>query len=446
MTLPQKKILFDDSLRRLTEVVCKLFGDEILEKSVFLRDAVGRLAFIVSREAKSKKERANATREIINALGSYSIVDNPIAFWNDPGANRLLDDPARLPIQVASKFCQLIDRRIVGVGWLEMPTETIPQPPRVVFASLKGGVGRSTALAVAASDLAKRNRNVLVVDMDLEAPGLGALLLDDERMPKFGTLDFLVENGIGGVADDLLSDYIGTSALTTGGGGRVDVVPAFGQKSNENPENVLPKLSRAMLDDVSDDGSVVSLSAQIEAMIERLTSLNAYDAVFVDSRAGLAELAAPTVLGLGATTLLFGTAQYQTIQGYRALFAAFKLLAQRDKYESRKANWRLNLKAVYSKASLDDKSAARHLDDLYDLFADNLYDAQTYETATSDDVSFGIDEANAPHHPLIIPFSQSFVNFDPTRNPNQLTAEFYEQAYRPFLNGIDAILSNNAIT
>lgn len=442
--LNTKEIHFDDSLALIVETVCQLFGDEILESSVILRDAVGRLSFIVSRDAKTKRERTNAANVIINALGPYARFDSPIAFKNDPGSNRLLEDPSRLPIQVANKFCRLIDRRIVGVGWLDKPIDSIPQPPRVVFASLKGGVGRSTALAVAASDLARRNKNILVVDLDLEAPGLGALLLDGQRMPKYGSLDFLVENGIGGVSDDMIADFIGLSALTTGAGGRVDVVPAFGQRSNDNPENVLPKLSRAMLDDVLADGSVVPLTAQIAKMIERLASLNSYDAVFIDSRAGLAELAAPTVLGLGATTLLFGTAQHQTIQGYRVLFAALKLLAQRDRTENRKANWRLNLKAVYSKASLDDKSAERHLDDLYELYADNLYDAESDDNTISDEISFGIDEENAPHRPLIIPFSQNFINFDPVRSPNQLTVEFYEQAFRPFLNGLDVILASNS--
>src|SRR5690349_3870859 len=40
------------------------------------------------------------------------------------------------------------------------------------FYSFKGGVGRSMALANVAALLAKREKNVLVIDWDLEAPGL----------------------------------------------------------------------------------------------------------------------------------------------------------------------------------------------------------------------------------------------------------------------------------
>ena len=50
------------------------------------------------------------------------------------------------------------------------------EPPIVAtFYSLRGGVGRSTALAYTARIIARRGRTVLCVDMDLEAPGLAAL-------------------------------------------------------------------------------------------------------------------------------------------------------------------------------------------------------------------------------------------------------------------------------
>src|SRR5438045_3972274 len=42
----------------------------------------------------------------------------------------------------------------------------------VTFYSYKGGVGRSMSLANIAFELAKRNKKVLMVDWDLEAPGL----------------------------------------------------------------------------------------------------------------------------------------------------------------------------------------------------------------------------------------------------------------------------------
>jgi MinD-like ATPase involved in chromosome partitioning or flagellar assembly len=443
-------VLFDDSLPRLADAVRRTLGHEALEHGIVLRDSTGRLSFVVPHnERPSEDQRIAIEQELNAALGSYARPDDLLIYSDDPGAHQLLQDPMRLSIKVGDAFCQVIDRRIVGAGWLERPGEEANGPPRLVFASLKGGVGRSTALAVAAADLARRGKNVLVIDLDLEAPGLGDILLDEERTPRFGVLDFLVENGIGGVPDALLDGFIGTSILTTGSGGRVDVVPAIGRRSAANPANILPKLSRSMIEDITDSGETISVGAQISTMTRRLATSASYDVVLIDSRAGLSELAAPAVLGLGANVLLFGTAQRQTIEGYRALFAALKLLAQRERSSGGDAGWRLMFKAVYAKASLDTTVAARYHDDLYELFAEHLYDAEEQDIENAkdhDEVYFAIDDPSAPHSPLIVPFSQSFVDFDPVHAASHLTQPFYEQTFRPFLDGLDIIISSTGLS
>ncbi len=58
--------------------------------------------------------------------------------------------------------------------------EDSPKKPLVVtFYSFKGGVGRSTALGLVAGILATRNRRVVVVDFDLEAPGISIMFQPD---------------------------------------------------------------------------------------------------------------------------------------------------------------------------------------------------------------------------------------------------------------------------
>lgn len=437
--------LFDESLSRLVATLTDLAGSEFVEKGTALRDASGRLSFVADRPPTDDNERETLGQALIKNLGPYARIDRPISFRGDGGAAPILSASESLPVQVGQIFCRLLDRRIVGSGWLDVPIGAPMEPPRVVFATLKGGVGRSTALAVAAADLARRNRNILVIDLDLEAPGLGDLLLDGERTPEFGTIDYLVENGIGGVSDMSLQAYIGSSGLTVPGGGRVDVLPALGRRSLAQPENILPKLSRAMIEDVINDRAV-SVAEQISSMITRITERDQYDAVFIDSRAGLAELAAPAVLGLGATVLLFGTAQKQTIEGYRALFAALQLLAQRDKAQARDAEWRTLLRPVYAKASLDAAVSERFIDDMYELYSAHIYDAEDSGGSAPESLRFARDDESAPHWPLIVPFSQTFIDFDPGRIPDQLTQSFYEQTYRTFLSGLDIAMSSGRMT
>lgn len=71
--------------------------------------------------------------------------------------------------------------------------EDLELPIVATFYSLRGGVGRSTALAYTARILASRGRTVLCVDMDLEAPGLAALFGKEKEIRQGqGLLSILV--------------------------------------------------------------------------------------------------------------------------------------------------------------------------------------------------------------------------------------------------------------
>jgi cellulose biosynthesis protein BcsQ len=435
------RIFFDDSLPRLVQALRGRMGPDFVESGTALRDASGRLSFFSSSVAESEAEREELGQILINALGQYARSERPIVFADEAGSSTIVASPKRVPIQIDDLFCYLLDRRIVGSGWLEPPTPTTANPPRIVFSTLKGGVGRSTALVVAAADLARRNRNVLIVDLDLEAPGLGDLILGEDRVPDFGVVDFLVENGLEEISDGLLTSFVGTSGLTLAGGGRVDVLPALGKRSTLSPANVLSKLSRAMIEDVTDQGSI-SVGEQISSMIGRISQASTYDVVLIDSRAGLSELAAPAVIGLGATVLLFGTAQRQTVEGYRSLFSALQLLAQRDRVLGRDAEWRMSLRPVYAKSSMDPDIGRRFQDEFYELYSAHLYDAEETAEMTDEPLRFARNDRTAPHWPMTIAFNQSFLDFDPARTPSQLNLSFYEQTFRPFLDELDVIIGS----
>ena len=75
--------------------------------------------------------------------------------------------------------------------------EDSPKRPLVVtFYSFKGGVGRSTALGLVAGILATRNRRVVMVDFDLEAPGISILFRSDAEnfnREQYGVVDYLYQ-------------------------------------------------------------------------------------------------------------------------------------------------------------------------------------------------------------------------------------------------------------
>ena len=99
------------------------------------------------------------------------------------------------------------------------------------FYSYKGGVGRTLALANIAVLLAKKGKRVLVVDFDLEAPGLTNMTPFSNAKGKSGVVDFIcdyIDNSKVPVAADYIHscnlvdpNVQGTSATLT-----LDVMPA----------------------------------------------------------------------------------------------------------------------------------------------------------------------------------------------------------------------------
>lgn len=425
------ELRFDDSFPALVEETERILGTDALDKLVVLRDAAGQLTCFFDGELPAEsKERLTEVLSV--RLGSYARPERVVADRQSLGADRVLAETTRqwLPFGRDDRRIRYLDRRIVGADWLRGPASTTASPPRFVFASLKGGVGRTTALCVAAAELAQEGKNILVVDLDLEAPGLGSLLLPEGEAPRYGVIDYLAESTLCSAEQlaPLLPDMVATSSLTTSAGGRVEVVPAVGRATR--PENYLGKLSRALLD-AGPDGETLPLRDKTERLLAALAARSSYDAVFIDARAGLAELAAGPILGLGATVLLFGTAQRQTLDDLRLLFAQLNALIPPDTGSPFQ-----QLQMVLAKMPSDRDQIEEFRDGLYSLFAEYLYE----EIGEESGFNFRADEEEAPHYPAPISLNPAFAAWDPTRRPGQLERAFYEASFRPFLDRLRRVL------
>jgi len=312
-------VRFDDSLTILAQVVSETLGKESLLSGLVLRDVSGRLSFFSSTELPKRTAKV-LTKRLQERLGGYARDDRTVADVTDFGVRDLLDESGWVVTNTPSHELRLLDRRLVGADWLRSPVPVAKGPPRFVFASLKGGVGRSTALAVSAVAQAARSRRVLTIDLDLEAPGLGAFLLEPETLPEFGLIDALVESGFGPLDEGFIADLIGPSAISQHRG-QIDVIPALGRRSMKNPGEVLAKIARAYGETINEKGAAESILDKVRNIVDRFSSSRRYDAIFVDARAGLHETTASAILGLGAEVFLFGVDEPQTFQGYSILLA-----------------------------------------------------------------------------------------------------------------------------
>jgi MinD-like ATPase involved in chromosome partitioning or flagellar assembly len=421
-------IRYDEALPKFAALVRDALGAKEMFDQVFLRDAAGRLTYVIRGLLPEGAE--DAIRAGTPALAPWVDPDTPLATPEDLFDPDLGAEEPGFPEFVNSElgYLRLVERRLVGQDWLRPPQEPVPGlPPIVVFASHKGGVGRSTALAVSAAALSKAAYNILVVDLDLEAPGLGAMLLAD--LPDYGTLDYFVETGLGDVNDAFMSDMVAASALAEGG--QVHVAPAVGAKSNADPQNVLGKIARAYVERVDEDGSTISFLDRTRDLVTRLCAANRYDAVFIDARAGLNEATAAAVLGLGAEILLFGVDTPQTFAGYRYFLAHL----QRFRPEASDENdWRYRLRMVQARAQANASSETTFRTHAFEMFSDTVYDEE--EGIEEEAFNFDYDDASAPHFAWPIADDPNYAEFDPFARGEQLAEHLFDRTFGGFIKNL----------
>ncbi len=450
-----KIIRFDDSLPAMVSVIRATLGDDAVIAGTILRDAVGCLAFFAN-EPLEEEQKSALSADLREALGAYARPDRVVAGAGDYGANAVKNEPSALYVEASGLRVRLVDRRIVGADWLHAPEPPpIKLPPRIVFGSLKGGVGRSTALVIVAKHMASRHGlRVLAIDLDMEAPGLGAFLLSEKTVPEFGIIDALVENGLTGLDAPFYADLVGASDLAGAETkGRIHVVPAFGQRSLQNPADILAKIARAYAEDIRPDGTVVTLLGQVRALVDYFADTGDYDAILVDARAGLHESTASSILGLGAEILLFGLNESQTFQGYKALLAH---LARFRSNPNEMPEWLTRLTMVHGKASADENERAQFVEACNGLFAESGLSATQLKPLDEvqlpagpfDAVPWDDDQPDedvlpstfAIPEPLAILNDSRFQGFDPLKKRDQLSENLYQATFSQLIDWVDRLV------
>lgn len=393
-----------------------------------VRDVFGRLTFIAPH-ALDDATVAAASADLPNELRPFVVSKSPLLASSARLSGSLLEE-AGIPI-VGPQGARYIvlDRRVAGEGWLSAPPTAVPKVPRLAFYGLKGGVGRSTALAICAADLAFAGANVLVLDLDLEAPGLESVLLRPDRVPDYGVLDWMAAATAGLDAAQLVPDMIGGSPFTSGKG-LVDVVPVVGLWTLARPDTFLGKLSRAYTPGApSGEFSGKSFAQKVQILLEQLEERRRYDVVLLDVRAGLHETSAASLLGLGAKVLLFGTNSPHTFSGYSILLSTVRQAM--ESWQSA-PELRDRFRMVHGRALNNLQDRALFQSHCWQLWLNYLYDAVGDEVDV-DAFSFDLDDQSAPHYPLTVSSSEALMNFNPDANPDLLTVHGYASVYGELL-------------
>jgi cellulose biosynthesis protein BcsQ len=197
------------------------------------------------------------------------------------------------------------------LGKLPMAWEVAPD--LVSFHSFKGGVGRTTALmtyvAACMQDPGVGSKKILVIDADLEAPGV-SFWLDEVNRPTVSFVNLLEALHYPPAGMDATLDFFAQelrkTSLSVGGMQReLFVLPAALDLAEIQDMPVAPEhLAR-------NPANPWQLSDQLHALGQRL----GVDAVFIDLRAGLSELASPILFDPRVDHFFVSTVAPQSVQG-----------------------------------------------------------------------------------------------------------------------------------
>jgi hypothetical protein len=408
---------FDQILPITTEVLAD-HSDKIaqLEWLVINRDLNGRVRLIASEQSREDEARRADVKAVYQALSERLA---PHAYPVDAGM--LYEANLELACQGASHYAlngfdnvRVVDRLATEANWSHIAPET-KIIPRIVFFSIKGGVGRSTALAATSWSLAQAGKRVLVLDLDLESPGLSSALLPPERQPMYGITDWLVEDLVDN-GESIVSSMVSTSNLSHDG--EIHVVPAHGADHGE----YIAKLGRVWMPKVRADGTRETWSGRLGRLLQTLEARVQPDVVLIDSRSGIDEIASACITDMGANLiLLFALEGEQTWNGYRMLFEQWQRAHVAEQIRER-------LKIVG--AIVPELDRVIYLEGLresaYGIFVDTLYDEIAPAKPESigpksngdgkwrvDDLVEGwsFDEADegAPHYPWAVNWHRSFA-------------------------------------
>jgi hypothetical protein len=278
------------------------------------------------------------------------------------------------------------------------PETPAPETPAIlVFYSFKGGVGRSTALTSFAIRQARRGQRVVVIDADLDAPGVSRLLAADTQgtMARWGVIDYLLERSLGEVR---LQDYYhACRRASVTGPGEILVFPA----SRVDGE-YLGKLARVDLEPRQS-------RFPFDTLLEEVRSLEPHWILF-DSRAGLADPAGWLLGGSAHLHVIFATSSEQSWAGVRLVIE--RLGAERIREGQTQADCLLVQSMVPPAQQVSQVARLAFTERAKDEFTDFYYVAEP-EGEPDEGVWYvgDAESSDAPHVPVPIHYNERLAYF-----------------------------------
>lgn len=377
---------FDDAIPQLLNACSSAAGfSTSVARACVVRDLRGKLRIALELTPSSSLDVAALASTLQQGLGGYFVQpiltsDGPLELrrltrnlfgqaepwpdtWPDSGLGAAPIDRARwfAVRRVLSKQAWLEGGANTTPPWPLIPGAASGPPVIVSFYSYKGGVGRTTLLALVARLLAKQGKRVAVVDLDLEAPGAASFLGASTTNGR-GVIDFIIDHVVAGAAsiDGL---YGRASDLAPELESMVDVFPAGSVNTG-----YLEKLGRLDFASNSTRPTASPSEAALRALLKSIGSQLKPNYILLDSRAGLHDLGGLSLHALSHVDILVCRSGPQSMAGLR--IAAHSLARLREPKDRRIIVVQSLVSANRALADVERKAFKQ---ETYEIFEESIY-------------------------------------------------------------------------
>ena len=384
------------------------FLDKIqsVERAVLIEDLFGKFRLVLWSDTLKDKVLERIKIIFAEKIGEYWSGDIWVSNSKNSPDSEVYNRAWEEAVQTSNPKYRILNRRRTRSYWNALtgqPPWNAPEkgPPIVVFYSFKGGVGRSTSLAAFALQRSREGERVVVIDFDLDAPGVGVLLESEEsgEVPiQWGVVDFLLETPL---IDLPLDEYFYVNRREPiVGSGEIYVFPA-GVINHSYIEN----LSRIDFENSS------GVSFSLTALLKKAHNEIKPNWILIDARTGLSDSTGILMSGIAHLYVLFGTSSRQSWEGLKYIVNRFG--AERISANKSQIDCILVQAMVPQDSTAGEAAIEKFRDEASDIFSSEFYVEDPADTG-EDEFWYIRDAVNddSPSSPIPIRYNPRLAHFN----------------------------------
>ena len=390
------------------------------EKCFLVRNIFSRFAiYIVSSNEidKFKDEMIQEFPNILDTIEKISIEADSFIFNDLIKTSHLIEQTSNVYFS---------ERHIENTNWFINEKYEL-NTPVTSFYSFKGGVGRTTATILSALLLARQGKKVMLVDFDLEAPGLASIFANrsdnaEELLSVNGFVDFLIDYDFHkrDFSKINLDDYYfrkNEQALVGSNGGELFVIPAIAT-SSENSSSYINKLSKTNIQFGS--GKDYAPDVFLKKMEEKLNP----DHILIDTRTGINDVGGLVFNRYAQNIFLLFYGNQQNMFGLESILPELKKLSTKG------IKFYLVNSPVPTDVQLAKEEIDYYVEKSYEIFQNYYY--------LEGNMPSQFDET-ADHYPINIPYNQNALLL----NSNKRLSSLIDTSVNPYQEIVNLIINDS---